>query len=272
MRRPRSGAHMAGDRPDRARLSGNTGRPSPATRCRASTGGVRADPTNLFVRETEWETAQTVWLWADDAASMRFKSKTAPGEKSAARGAAGAGHSPCCWSAAANALRCWAARTARSAKAAPGSTAPRCSSARERAPDGDYGFPPNEVLYTRGSRAVFLSDFFGDLGKLAIAMSRGRLAAASRVCCSRSSIPSRKPSPTRAVCCSRAYQGALRYDADRAESLHDAYRAKLAERRDALKNMARKLGWRFAVHRTDAPVGPTLMMAYQVLENARVGR
>ena len=35
----------------------------------------------LFVRETEWETAQTVWIWADDAASMRFQSKKADSEK-----------------------------------------------------------------------------------------------------------------------------------------------------------------------------------------------
>jgi len=142
---------------------------------------------------------------------------------------------------------------------------------REREPDGDYGFPPNEVLYTGGSRAVFMSDFFGDLDKLKIAMSE---AASRRVKGILLQVvdPAEEAFPYKGRILFESISGALKYDADRAESLHDAYRTRLSERRDALKQLARKAGWRFAIHRTDQPISPALMMLHQTLENARAGR
>ena len=224
----------------------------------------------VFVRETEWETAQTVWLWADDAASMRFQSKKAATQKSERatllalslailleRGGerfAFLGRKD---------------RSVRTGRAGVNRAALLLS--RERKPDGDYGFPPNEVLYTGGSRAVFMSDFFGDLDKLKIAMSE---AASRRVKGILLQVidPAEEAFPYKGRILFESISGSLKYDADRAESLHDAYRNKLAERRDALKFLARKAGWRFAVHRTDQPVSPALMMLHQTLENARAGR
>jgi uncharacterized protein (DUF58 family) len=40
-----------------------------------------AKSDRTFVRETEWEAAQTVCLWADSSASMRWRSRLAPVEK-----------------------------------------------------------------------------------------------------------------------------------------------------------------------------------------------
>jgi len=36
---------------------------------------------NLYVREREWEAAQTIWVWADLSASMRFQSRQAAASK-----------------------------------------------------------------------------------------------------------------------------------------------------------------------------------------------
>ncbi len=224
----------------------------------------------VFVRETEWETAQTVWLWADDASSMRFQSKKATTQKSdratllalslailLERGGerfAFLGRKD---------------RSIRTGRAGVNRAALLLS--REREPDGDYGFPPNEVLYTGGSRAVFMSDFFGDLDKLKIAMSE---AASRRVKGILLQVvdPAEEAFPYKGRILFESISGALKYDADRAESLHDAYRTRLSERRDALKQLARKAGWRFAIHRTDQPISPALMMLHQTLENARAGR
>ncbi len=224
----------------------------------------------VFVRETEWETAQTVWLWPDDAASMRFKSKKAPAQKS--------DRAALLSLALAILLERGGERFAvlgrkdrkiRSGRAGVNNAAMLLS--RERDAEGDYGFPPNEVLYTGGSRAVFMSDFFGDMDKLRAAMTE---ATSRRVRGVLLQIidPAEEAFPYKGRVLFESIAGGLRYDADRAESLHDAYRGRLAERRDALKLMARKAGWRFAVHRTDQPVAPTLMMLHQTLENARVGR
>ena len=48
-------------------------------------------------------------------------------------------------------------------------------------------------------------------------------------------------------------EGPDRYIADRAESLRDAYQARLAAHRDELSSLCRSLGWSFAVHHTDKP-------------------
>jgi uncharacterized protein (DUF58 family) len=224
----------------------------------------------VFVRETEWETAQTVWLWPDDAASMRFQSKKAPTQKSdratllalslailLERGGerfAFLGRND---------------RAIRSGRTGVNRAALLLS--RECAPDGDYGFPPNEVSYTGGSRVVFMSDFFGDLEKLKVAMSEATSRRAKGVLLQIVD-PAEEAFPYKGRVLFESISGALKYDADRAESLHDAYRSRLAERRDTLKLMARKSGWRFAVHRTDQPISPTLMMLHQTLENARAGR
>lgn len=40
-----------------------------------------AKTQSLFVRETEWEAAQTVWLWRDTSPSMRYRSSRALSEK-----------------------------------------------------------------------------------------------------------------------------------------------------------------------------------------------
>lgn len=224
----------------------------------------------VFVRETEWETAQTVWLWADDASSMRFSSKNAPATK--ADRATLLGLSLAILLERGGERFAFLGRKDRSIRTGrAGINRAALLLSREREPDGDYGFPPNEVVYTGGSRAVFMSDFFGDLDKLKVAMTE---AASRRVKGVLLQVvdPAEEAFPYKGRILFESIAGGLKYDADRAEALHDAYRTKLAERRDALKLMARKAGWRFAVHRTDESVSPTLMMLHQTLENARAGR
>ena len=224
----------------------------------------------VFVRETEWETAQTVWLWADDAASMRFQSKSAPAPK--AQRATLLALSLAILLERGGERFAFLGRNDRSVRIGrTGINRAALLLSREREPDGDYGAAPNEVVYTSGSRAVFMSDFFGDLAPLKVAMNE---AASRRVKGVLLQIvdPAEEAFPYKGRVLFESIAGGLRYDADRAESLHDAYREKLAERRDALKLIARQAGWRFAMHRTDQSVSPTLMMLHQTLENARSGR
>lgn len=224
----------------------------------------------LFVRETEWETAQTVWLWPDDAASMRFRSKTAPVTK-AERATVFALALAILLERGGERFAFLGRRDRAVRRGRAGVNRAALLLSRERAPEGDYGFPPNEVLYTSGSRAVFMSDFFGDLDKLKVAMTE---AASRRVRGVLLQVvdPAEEAFPYRGRVLFESLAGSLNYDADRAEALRDGYRGKLAERREALKLLARKAGWRFAIHRTDRPVAPTLMMLHRTLENARTGR
>lgn len=222
---------------------------------------------DLFVRETEWETAQSVFLWPDDAASMAFASKGVATTK-ARRAALLA-------LATAILLERGDERFALMRPGAP----PRPMQGRTgvaRLADhlsltsgtgAETGTPP-EVSYTMGGRALFLSDFFGDLDALSDALSA---AVARRVRGMLVQIvdPVEEAFPYSGRVLFESVGGAMRYDADRAESLRDAYRDRLAARRDRLRAIARQAGWSFAIHRTDTPPTPALMMIHQTLQATR---
>src|SRR5487761_2238504 len=53
---------------------------------RQSAKSGRPAPDGWFIRETEWEAAQTVCLWRDASSSMRWRSRGAPGRSSAGPG------------------------------------------------------------------------------------------------------------------------------------------------------------------------------------------
>ena len=228
---------------------------------------------DLFVRETEWETAQSVFLWPDESASMQFSSKNAPTTK--ARRAAVLSL------ATAILLERGDERFALMRADGGGRLQGRAMQGRTGVsrmantltlPVGvraETGTPP-DTAYAMGSRALFLSDFFGDLGALSSALSA---AVSRRVRGVMLQIvdPVEEAFPYSGRVLFESIGGGMRYDADRAESLRDAYRTKLAERRAALKDMARQAGWTFAIHRTDAPPAPALMMIHQTLQAKKGG-
>ena len=53
-----------------------------------------AKSQRLYVRETEWEAAQSVWLWRDASASMDY---TSAGTSPAPTGRPSASAPNCCW-------------------------------------------------------------------------------------------------------------------------------------------------------------------------------
>ncbi len=217
----------------------------------------------LFVRELEWEAAETVMIWADRSAAMDFKSARAPrtkGERAALL---------------ALALGVLLARGDErfgllGTEAEPPATGQtqllRMAAILCREPERplDYGVAPH-IHVNRVGQAVFLSDFLGPedaiFPTIAHAASRGiggvllqildpaeaRFPFAGRT---------RFESPTRAI----------EYDAEQAASLRDAYRARLAERQDRLARMAR--GWRLIPHLTDESPRRALLALHHALGGA----
>jgi len=221
---------------------------------------------DLFVRETEWETAQSVFLWPDESASMDFASKGVATTK--ARRAA--------LIALATAILLergderFALMRADAGRVMQGRTGVNRLANHLSLPvdaRAETGVPP-ETSFTMGARALFLSDFFGDLDALSRALST---AVARRVRGMLVQVvdPVEEAFPYSGRVLFESVGGALRYDADRAESLRDAYREKLETRRAALRAMARQAGWTFAIHRTDTPPTPALMMIHQTLQAKR---
>lgn len=230
------------------------GDPLPAIDWRRS---ARSD--ELYVRETEWELAQTVWLWVDRAASMDFSSG---GENKADRAAL-----------LGLALGVMLARAGErfgmlgdprpmQREAGLGRLALKLTAPVD---EGDFGVPP-AVMPGRRTRAVFFSDFFADLNPVSEALRR---AAENGVEGALVQVvdPAEEAFPYSGRVVFESMGGALSYDADRAESLREAYQARLAERRERLTRLARASGWRFFIHRTDASPSVALLWLYEALSS-----
>jgi uncharacterized protein (DUF58 family) len=222
---------------------------------------------HLYVREQEWEAAHTVWLWADRAPTMRFCSDLAPATKER--------HALVMALALADTLIRGGERIA-----VPGLTRPatgprtprliaeamaRDTGSETDAGTGRDGLPPGGQLSAH-SDYVMLSDFLAPLDRLD---ARIGAIASQGVRCHLVQIfdPVEESFPFAGRIEFLPSSGQQRLLVGRAESLRDTYRRKLAEHRDGLRDIARRLGGSFILHHTDQPPHRTLL-ALQGMLNA----
>ena len=221
--------------------------PLPPRRCGdrhrlAAIGQVRSIS---YVREREWEAAQSVWLWRDGSPSMRF---TSGGESKIDRASLLALALACCWCAAASAWRLYGEREA------PGQFARRLSRAsamrcRALAPPTMRCRP--SAASPRNAQFVWFGDFLAPLGEIEAAIRRltrhnagGRLVHI--VDPAEEDFPYCGPHALR----SRAGQRRAASWAARKAWRAD-YRARFKAHGEAVALLARKLGWTYldASHR-----------------------
>lgn len=222
----------------------------------------RAD--SHFVREKEWQAAQSVTLWVDDARSMEFSGDAGRATKAVR----------------ARLLALAAAvlliRGGERVGMADASLPPRAGDLQlvrlaallSRAPGtAEYGSPEARTMQPF-SRAVFVSDFLGDPAPVEAALTaaadRGVRGALVQVL---DPVEETFPFDGRTIFESMA--GALKHETRKAGDLRDRYRARLAERKDRLSALARITGWQYTVHRTDEPAQGALLWLYAALDRTR---
>ena len=212
-----------------------------------------------FVRETEWQAAQTLMLWVDDAASMRFAAAERPSKLRRAQTLA-------------LALASLAVRAGERAGLAALPEPPRAGRAQlgriadalmEGGDAPDYGAPRPAVM-PLGARAVFLSDFLGDPAPLVDALTRAADRGAEGVLCQVLD-PEEEAFPYDGRTLFESMSGAIRFETLKAGALRDDYLARLAERRAMLRDLCARTGWRFLVHRTDASAARALLALHHAL-------
>ena len=210
-----------------------------------------------YVREREWESAHTVWIWIDRSPSMGFASTLAlqpKGDRALVLGLA-----------AADLLVRGGERVGLLGLTRPLATRSIIERFAEvlHAADGrtdataEEDLPPAGALAPR-TRAVLISDFLtppatvaARIADLAARGASGHLVAITD--------PAEETFP---------FSGHTEFeDVDsravmrigQAERLRETYVARLAAHRDALASAARSKGWSFAVHRTDRPASEALL-------------
>ncbi len=220
-----------------------------------------------FIREMEWEAAQTVSIWVDDAQSMDYRGAEA--ERSKRERAAlvalalavlmtRGGERIALMGGPAAQPRGGQAQLSRMAMALAG--APR----EDRS---DYGAPPNDRL-ARGGRAVFFSDFLGDLDRMAPALAHAGDQGVRGVFVQVLD-ESEETFPFDGRLIFESMGGGTRFETQRARALRDAYRERLAERRAELSALAAGLGWRVLFHRTSQSPRAALLWLYMAIGDGR---
>ncbi|MEO1330735.1 MAG: DUF58 domain-containing protein [Pseudomonadota bacterium] len=207
----------------------------------------------LFVRETEWEAAQTVVLWCDRSRSMAYRSKPDLPTKLE--------RATVLTAATAILLN----RGGGIGLLEAGDDRPRSGDAQltriviglSRALDADSAMPP-AFEAARGGRAIFVGDFFGEESRL-VATVRAAADHGVTGMLLQVNDPAEDAFPFDGRVLFESMGGALRYETDRAGAIREDYRTALAERRGRLQELARATGWRFETHRTDQSAAPALM-------------
>jgi len=213
-----------------------------------------------FVRQMEWQNRKAVHFWIDSSASMAYRSSDKLPAKGVRTRVLGLAIAILLARAGESFGLMQDPEPPRSGRGQVTRMAMRLAAAGER---DDYGVPPGKDM-TTGSRAVFISDFLGDWNRLPAALGQ---SAAQRVqgCLIQVLDPAEEAFPFDGRTIFESMTGAVRFETRRAGTLRDDYLKRLAARKDALRQFARKTGWIFMTHHTDRPTRPALMWAYNAL-------
>lgn len=213
-----------------------------------------------FVREREWQIAQSVMLWVDQGASMRFAStKELPEKIDRAR---------LLTLATAILLIRGGERVGLTGATLP----PRRGNAQilrlaehfALDDSADYA-PPEHRAMIPHARALFVSDFLGDMGEIELALTKAADRGVRGVLLQVLD-PIEESFPYRGRTIFESVGGSLRHETLKAGQLRDRYLERLAERRDHLERLCRATGWRLGLHHGSESAQSGLLWLHKALE------
>lgn len=222
-----------------------------------------AKTQHVYIRENEWEAAQSVWLWRDDSPSMRWRSNRNIAEK--------AERAELLLLALASILMRGGERIALLGAGYPPSVgrATMIRVAETLARGGGFGANiPSADPLPRHAHVVLISDFLGPIGEIEEAIGglagRGVMGHVVQLL-----DPAEETLP---------FTGRIRFEGleaegthliNRAEQVREQYMQRLAARRDRLRDLCRPRGWSFTLHHTDTPPQAALLALYGLMANPR---
>ena len=217
-----------------------------------------------FVREREWQIAQSVMLWVDQGASMRFASGRDLPEKADRARLLGL--------ALAIMLLRGGERVGLTGTALPPRRGnPQVLRLAEmfcRDDAADYS-PPEHRAMIPHARAVFISDFLGDVRDVELALTKAADRGVRGVLLHVLD-PSEEAFPFKGRTIFESVGGTLSHETLKANDLRDRYLARLAARKDALQRLCALTGWQYGLHHTNQSAQSALLWLYGALD-ARAG-
>lgn len=213
-----------------------------------------------FVREREWQIAQSVMLWVDQGASMRFASdKALPSKADRAR---------LLGLAVAILLLRGGERVGLTGTALPprrGNTQVlRLAEALSVDAPADYAAPEHRAMIPH-ARAVFISDFLGDMAEVRLALTKAADRGVRGVLLQVLD-PSEEAFPFHGRTIFESVGGSLRHETLKAGELRGRYLDRLAARKDELAALCRATGWQLGLHHTGDSAQSALLWLYRALD------
>lgn len=213
-----------------------------------------------FVREKEWQIAQSVQFWVDQGASMRFSGAPETPEKTDRSRLL------------ALALSVLLLRAGERV-GLTGSTLPprrgevqiaRLAQMFSRDDSTDYAAPEARGMLPH-ARAVFISDFLGDITAVSSALTKAADRGVRGVLLQVLD-PSEEAFPFRGRTIFESVGGTLSHETLKAGDLRDRYLERLAARKDELAALAAATGWRYHCHHTSDSAQSALLWLYAALD------
>ncbi len=227
-----------------------------------------ARSNQLFLRDQEWEAAESVWLWADASPSMRYGSNAALPTKEDRALILALALASLLIRAGERVALLGSGRRPASGRAGMMSF---CEQLVSQDDTGVGGLPSVEHL-PRHARVVMISDFFSDLDAFR-AQLRGFVGQGVRGHLLQVIDPAEEDLP---------FNGRVRFDdveqQDRTAligdvgSIRERYQRRFRAHIDGVTTIGRALGWSVALHRTEKPAEPALLGLYNALGDGGQGR
>lgn len=217
-----------------------------------------------FVREREWQIAQSVMLWVDQGASMRYTSDKGLPEKADRARVLGL-------ALAILLLRGGERVGLTGTRLPPRSGNPQVLRLAEifcQDDDTDYS-PPEHRAMIPHARAVFISDFMGDLDGVQTALTKAADRGVRGVIYHLLD-PSEEMFPFTGRTIFESVGGTLRHETLKANDLKARYLERLATRKAELQRLCALTGWQYGLHHTNNSAQSALLWLYGALD-ARAG-
>ena len=218
-----------------------------------------AKSRRLYVRESEWEAAQTTWLWRDASPSMNYASTPDLPTKASRAALLLLATAYLLMRAGERFTLLGSGVSARSGRGAYD----RLAESLLEQQSADDSFPAFEPL-PRYAQMLIFSDCLSPVEEIRDAVGRfAARGAAGHV------VQILDPAEE-----SLPFAGRVRFEGmeeegqhllGRAESARGAYRNRLASHRDTLRDISRRAGWGFLTHRTDHSPESVLLALYAAL-------
>ena len=211
----------------------------------------------VFIRENEWEAANTLWVWASPSISMDFRSHLSQVTKRERAQLVAL-------ATASLAVRAQERVSALGSPYAPDHARGQLVKIAGWFLKGEGSALPSFMRMPRFSSAVMAGDFFERLGDIASAVTpiaeagvKGHLVQVVD--------PAEETLPYSGRVEFHEMAGPIKFLSSKAETLRGAYAEKLAHHRAGLRDLCRRIGWSFSIHRTAESPTRTLLALHALI-------